>query len=235
MRMLLGLDHILSLEPEPLVGVHGVPISGREAIRQTVTEYRDCIQFTYDQVCRGINLGMSPDELVDFVRLPETLANGRLTGQFHGELFFYVRQIYTGLVGWFGNDTVELHALPRAQANGRWVELAGGVERALEQARAAFEKREFAWCAELATAVLASEPGSTAARQIKVDALRAMGQVTTAANTRSWFLTQARELEDRYVPVAGSLRQRHDCDPIAAGHLRPQRRELPQTRYGNIA
>ena len=195
LRLLPGLDRILSLEPEHLVGVHGVPISGREAIRQAVTEYRDCIQFIYDQVCRGINLGMSPDQLVDFVRLPEALANGRLTGQFYGELPFYVRQIYAGLVGWFGNDTVELHALPRAQANARWVELAGGAEQALEQARTAFGKREFAWCAELATAVLASQPGSADARQIKADALRAMGQVTTAANTRSWLLTQARELE----------------------------------------
>lgn len=195
MRLLPGLDRILGLQPEHLVGVHGVPISGREVIQQAVTEYRDCIQYTYDQVCRGINLGMSPDELVDFVRLPETLANGRLTGQFYGELPFYVRQIYNGLVGWFGNDSVELHALPRARANDRWVELAGGVKRVLEQARAAFEKREFAWCAEMATAVLASQPGSAAARQIKADSLRAMGQVTTAANTRSWFLTQARELE----------------------------------------
>ncbi|MFO1269418.1 MAG: alkyl sulfatase C-terminal domain-containing protein [Rubrivivax sp.] len=34
-------------------------------------------------------------------------------------------------------------------------------------------------------------------RRLKADALRAMGQVTTAANTRSWYLTQARELEGR--------------------------------------
>ncbi|WP_298211057.1 alkyl sulfatase dimerization domain-containing protein [Acidovorax sp.] len=195
LRLLPGLDRILALEPEHLVGVHGVPISGKEAIRQAVTEYRDCIQFTYDQVCRGINMGLSPDELVAFVQLPDALANGRLTGQFYGELPFYVRQIYTGLVGWFGTDTVELHALPRTQAHARWTELAGGVASVVTQAQAAMARREFAWAAELATAALHTEPGSTLASQLKADALRAMGQVTTAANTRSWFLTQARELE----------------------------------------
>jgi len=197
LRLLPGLDRILALQPEHMVGVHGLPISGREAIRQAVTEYRDCIQFTYDQVCRGINMGLSPDELVDFVTLPASLASGRLTGQFYGELPFYVRQIYTGLVGWFGKDTVELHALPRAQSDARWLALAGGAARVLDQARTALEQREFAWAAELATAVLATEPTSPAAGQLKADALRAMGQATTAANTRSWFLTQARELEGK--------------------------------------
>lgn len=196
-RLLPGLDKILALAPEHLVGVHGVPISGKQVIRQAVTEYRDCIQFTYDQTVRGINLGLSPDELVRFVKLPAPLANGRLTGQFYGELPFYVRQIYCGLVGWFGNDTVELHRLPEADSAQRWVELAGGADKVLKQALEALEKREFQWAAELATAALRAGAGTAEARQLKADALRAMAQVTTAANTRSWYLAQARELEER--------------------------------------
>lgn len=194
-RLLPGLDRILALEPEHLVGVHGVPISGKQAIRQAVTEYRDCIQYTYDQTVRGINRGLSPDELVRFVQLPAALANGRLTGQFYGELPFYVRQIYCGLVGWFGSDTVELHRLPEADSARRWVELAGGSEQVLQQARTALEKREFQWAAELSTAALRAGSNVAAAGQLKADALRAMAQVTTAANTRSWYLAQARELE----------------------------------------
>ncbi|MGF6773568.1 alkyl sulfatase BDS1-like metallo-beta-lactamase superfamily hydrolase [Paraburkholderia sp. GAS199] len=196
-RLLPGLDRILALDPEHLVGVHGVPISGKEAIRQAVTEYRDCIQYTYDQTVRGINQGLTPDELVRFVQLPAALANGRLTGQFYGELPFYVRQIYCGLVGWFGSDTVELHRLPENDAARRWVDLAGGAGRVLQQAREALEKREFQWAAELSTTALRAGADVAAARQIKADALRAMAQVTTAANTRSWYLAQARELEEK--------------------------------------
>ena len=195
LRLLPALDRILALEPEHLVGVHGVPISGKEAVRQAVTEYRDCIQFIYDQVCRGINRGLSPDELVAFVKLPPALENGRLNGQFYGELPFYVRQVYTGLVGWFGKDTVELHALPRAEVHGRWAALAGGAQKVLAEAQAALARREFSWAAELATAALDAGADKVAAGKVKAEALRSMGQVTTAANTRSWFLTQARELE----------------------------------------
>jgi len=194
-RLLPGLDRILKLEPEHMVGVHGVPISGRKAIAKAVTEYRDCIQFTYDQTVRGINLGLSPDELVRFVKLPSALENGRLTGQFYGELPFYVRQIYAGLVGWFGNDTVELHPLPGDAAAARWMALAGGAQRIEAETRTALERHEYSWAAELATTLVRAQPSSTTGRYLKAEALRAMGQATTAANTRSWYLTQARELE----------------------------------------
>jgi len=194
-RLLPGLDKILELQPRHLVGVHGVPISGEDEVRRAVTEYRDCIQFTYDQTVRGINRGMSPDELVRFVQLPKALAEGRLTGQYYGELPYYVRQIYTGLVGWFGSDTVELHRLPEQESAQRWCALAGGTGAVLAQARQALANKEYQWAAELATQALRAGACDAEARQTKADALRAMGQVTTASNTRSWYLTQARELE----------------------------------------
>lgn len=196
-RLLPGLDRILELKPRHLVGVHGVPISGEAEVLKAVTEYRDCIQFTYDQTVRGINLGLTPDELVRFVQLPQVLAEGRLTGQYYGELPYYVRQIYAGLVGWFGSDTVELHPLPEQESSRRWCALAGGVDAVLAQAKAALDKKEYQWAAELATQALRAGASSARARQTKADALRAMGQVTTAANTRSWYLTQAHELEGR--------------------------------------
>ena len=196
-ELLRGLDKILELQPEHLVGVHGVPISGRAAVAQAVTEYRDTIQFSYDQTIRGINAGLSPDELVRFVRLPAALANGRLTGEFYGELPFHVRQIYAGMVGWFGNDTVELHRPAPAEQATRIVALAGGAERVADAARAALAGREFAWAAQLATWLLQAGHASAEHQQLKADALRAMAQVTTAANTRSWLLTQARELEGK--------------------------------------
>ena len=203
-ELLRGLDKILEFEPEHLVGVHGVPLSGREVIRAAVTEYRDTIQFIYDQTIRGINAGLSPDELVQFVQLPASLTNGRLTGQFYGELPFHVRQVYAGMVGWFGNDTVELHRPTPQQQAERTIALAGGADKVAEATREAMAQREFAWAAQLATWLLQGGHDTPANRQLKADALRAMGRATTAANTRSWYLTQARELEgatDTTVPA----------------------------------
>lgn len=223
LALLPGLERILELKPEHLVGVHGVPISGVAEIARAVTEYRDCIQFTYDQTVRGINQGLSPDELVQFVRLPDALANGRLTGQFYGELPFYVRQIYTGLVGWFGNDTVELHPLTKVDEARRIVALAGGAKRVAEQAREALASKEFSWAAQLAGYLVHLAPNDMSARQLKADALRAMARVTTAANTRSWYLTQARELEGKI-----------DTAEVPVNLVNPQMvRSMPPATYVN--
>ncbi|MCA0241570.1 MAG: SCP2 sterol-binding domain-containing protein [Proteobacteria bacterium] len=153
------------------------------------------IQFIYDQTVRGINRGLTPDELVRFVTLPASLSQGRLTGQFDGELPYHVRQVYAGLVGWFGSDTAELHPLAPSDSAARWLELAGGTQRVLDEARGAIAREDFAWAAELATAVRRAQPASEGVRRLKADALRALGQRTTAANTRFWYLTHARELE----------------------------------------
>jgi alkyl sulfatase BDS1-like metallo-beta-lactamase superfamily hydrolase len=196
MELLRGLDKILELQPDHLIGVHGIPISGRDEIAQAITEYRDSIQYIYDQTVRGINSGLSPDELVHSIELPTSLANGRLTGQHYGELPYHVRQVYAGMVGWFGKDTVELHPVPEADEARRIVALAGGEDSFMAAALAAMAQREYAWVAQMATwGIKNAGPQLAAFRQLKADALRAMAQATTAANTRSWYLTQARELE----------------------------------------
>ena len=195
-ELLRGLDKMLELQPDHMIGVHGVPISGREEIAKAVTEYRDTIQYIYDQTIRGINQGLSPDELVQTIRMPESLAKGRLTGEHYGELPFHVRQVYAGMVGWFGKDTVDLHPVAEPEEARRIVALAGGEDAFMTAAQASMEKNEYAWVAQMATwGIKNAGPKATAFRQLKADALRAMAQATTAANTRSWYLTQARELE----------------------------------------
>ncbi|WP_454710725.1 alkyl sulfatase dimerization domain-containing protein [Cupriavidus nantongensis] len=190
-----GLDQLLAMRPRHLVGVHGLPISGEKEIRRCVTDYRDAIQYLYDQTVRGINLGMSADELVDYVRLPEALAQSRLTREFYGEASFHVRQIYHGLMGWFGNDTVELHRVPPDDRAVRMVALAGGPQYMQASVEQALERQEYAWAAELAGYLVRAYPECAHYRQLKARGLRAMGQATSAANSRAWYLTQARELE----------------------------------------
>lgn len=193
--VLRGLDLIRELRPEHLVGVHGAPLHGAAEIRRLVTGYRDAIQFLYDQTVRGINRGLDPDQLVQAVRLPDELAANPLAQEFYGEIPFYVRQIYNGLVGWFGTDTAELHPVPGPEQGRRLVALMGG-ERAVEkETRAALADHELSWAAQLATYLLHVAPDNVSYRQLKADALRALGQVSTASNTRAWLLTQARELE----------------------------------------
>jgi alkyl sulfatase BDS1-like metallo-beta-lactamase superfamily hydrolase len=63
-----SLDMMRDLSPEYLVPCHTRPITGNEKIERVLTDYRDAIQFVHDQAIRGMNMGMTPDELVACVQ-----------------------------------------------------------------------------------------------------------------------------------------------------------------------
>ena len=55
-------------------------------IRSVLTDYRDAIQFVHDQTVRNMNLGLSSDELVARVELPQHLANKQYLQEYYGRL-----------------------------------------------------------------------------------------------------------------------------------------------------
>ena len=63
-----SLDKMRALRPEHLVPSHTMPISGADKIYEILTDYRDAIQYVHDQTIRGMNRGLTPDELVETIR-----------------------------------------------------------------------------------------------------------------------------------------------------------------------
>ncbi|MGZ6014221.1 MAG: alkyl/aryl-sulfatase, partial [Phenylobacterium sp.] len=55
--LLQGIDHLIGLEAEHMLGAHGPPLSGKGEIAARTTLYRDSIQFLWDQTVRGMNRG----------------------------------------------------------------------------------------------------------------------------------------------------------------------------------
>jgi len=190
-----GIDRIRALDPAHLVGVHGPPIGGRDAVRDALRLYRDTLQLIWDQTVRGMNQRLGPDDLVAFVSLPTALQGHYLSAQHYGLVEFHVRQIHNGLMGWFDEDPA--HALPvspEVEAE-RLVAALGGRDAVLGAARAALGRDEASWSAQLASYLLRLDRGDADARSTKAAALRLLGQTTTSANLRSFCLTHARELE----------------------------------------
>ncbi len=195
--LLTGLDHVLSLEPEHLVGVHGPPLSGAAEIQEEVTDYRDSIQFLWDQTVRGLNRGLSLGELTEFVQLPERFRRSYRTTQLYGLVEHHVRQIHAGLRGWFDGDTAALFPLHPADEAARIVEAFGGRDSVLAQIDSAVKGSELRWAVRLGTWLLAIAPGDAEASARTAEALRTIAQRTTSSNIRNWCLTRAPELEGK--------------------------------------
>jgi len=190
-----SIDKMRALEPEHMAPSHTRPVSGAERVSEILTAYRDAIQYVHDQTIRGINRGLTPDELVEEVQLPPHLKSHPYLQEFYGTVEWSVRSIFTGYLGWFDGDAAALsRARPEERARG-FVELAGGEEELLAAARAALAEERYRWAAELATQVLRADPDLKEARRLKAAALRALGRRSISSNGRNYYLTQALELE----------------------------------------
>ena len=84
-----------------MLGAHGPPVEGAQLISDSIIDSRDAIQYMWDQTVRGANQGLTLDQLVTVVQLPEHFKSRYQTQQFYGVVEHHVRQIYTGLFGWF--------------------------------------------------------------------------------------------------------------------------------------
>ena len=203
--LLAGLDHIRGLQADYLLGAHGPPLAGKDAVMAEVTAYRDSIQFMWDQTVRGINKGLTLGELCDSVKLPAVFARSYFTSQYYGVVEHHVRQIHNGLRGWFDGDESTLFPLPPQERAKRLVAGFGGADAVRAQAEQALADDDLRWALELSAWLVQSDASATA----RVDAgskpdrarlatvLRAIGQRTTAANIRNWCLTRALDLEGK--------------------------------------
>lgn len=169
---------------------------GADEVKQVLTDYRDAVQFIHDKTVEGINQGLTPDELVEYVQLPERLANKDYLQPFYGHPDWGVRTVFNGYLGWFDGNATNLFPLsPRAEA-ARMAKLAGGENRLLQAAQDALDAGDNQWAAQLADHLLAINSDNSQVKQIKADALTGLAQNMVNATARNYYLTVARELRE---------------------------------------
>ncbi len=191
-----GLRVVRDLNPEYLISTHTFAINGKDKVLEAITNYHDGLAYVYDQTLRGILNGATPKELQHSIQLPEHLAswpNNQLT---YGELGYYPVNIYYHALGWYNGNAANINPVhPDIEAK-KIVEGFGGKEKTMEAIKQAMENKEYAWATQLSDYLFKVFPKDPHVRQIKADALRKMGQLTMASIPRSWYLSQARALEN---------------------------------------
>lgn len=195
--MIASIDKMRAIRPGVLVGCHGVPLMGDEAY-EVMTAHRDYYSFIYNQSVRAINQGMTPEEMVETIRVPPHLAEHPWLFPGYVEHEYNIRGVYRGIVGWFAEDTADLHPPTDAELGSVMIEGFGGTDVVIEKARAAFVEKRYNLTAKLLSFVIAADPENADARQLKADALRAMAQAARAGiQARSFLLTHALHLEGK--------------------------------------
>jgi alkyl sulfatase BDS1-like metallo-beta-lactamase superfamily hydrolase len=192
-----GIDLMRKIKPEYVIGVHGVPLAGREKAYQAMTRLRDGYAFAYNQSVRAINNGKSPDEMVQEIKLPDHLKNEPLLYPGYIRFEYAIRGFFRGIVGWFANDTADLNPPPPEEIAREIVDGFGGLDKVIARSSTLFEQSDYALAAKLLSTVLQVDPENSHARQMKADALRMMAQLSPDIQSRHFYLSHALELERR--------------------------------------
>lgn len=191
-----SLDAMLAENPAHLVGGHTRPVLGRERVREVLTNYRDGVRSIFEQTIAGMNRGLTPDQLVEVVRVPADLEDLDYLRPYYGHPAWAVRSIFSGYLGWFDGNPTSLFPLSPAEEAARVAELAGGVDVLRTRAAAALPD-DPQWTAELCDRLLALDPGDTGAMELKADALEALARPLLTATGRNYYLTTAMQLRAR--------------------------------------
>ncbi len=195
--MVASIDKLRSLNAEYVVGVHGFPLSGEDADK-LLTAHRDTYAFTYNQAIRSLNKGMNAEQMVAAARLPKHLRDNPHLFPAYVDHEYNVRGQYRGIVGWFQEDTADLHPPTDKEMGETFIELSGGVDQLIAKAKSAFAEKKYNLSAKLLSYALAAEPENTEAKQLKADALRQMAYTTKSGiQTRNFMLTEALHLEGK--------------------------------------
>ena len=189
-----SVDMMLQEDPDKLVPGHTRPITDKALVIEMLTNYRDAIRFVFNKTIEGMNQGMTPDELVDYVKLPQKYADKDYLKEYYGNVEWAVRSIFAGTLGWFDGNPTTLFSLPVREEAERMAALAGGQDKLENAAFQALENKDYQWTAQLCDHLIALDPSAAKPKLMKAEALEGLAENLLTATGRNYYLTCAQEL-----------------------------------------
>lgn len=188
-----SLDALIAFDAEVLLPGHTAPLIGADTVRETLSNYRNAIDYILSETLRGMNAGKTIDELASTIHLPEHLASLPYLGEHYGCTEWTVRAIYVAYLGWFDGNPTRLHPLPPSIHAEKTVALMGGIDAVYAAAQKAYKDADYQWCLELCD-LLANCGDSVRANTLKADAMTRLADFETSGNGRHYYLACAHAL-----------------------------------------
>jgi alkyl sulfatase BDS1-like metallo-beta-lactamase superfamily hydrolase len=173
---------------------HHWPRWGNERVVDHLARHRDMYRYVHDQTLRLANRGLTPTEIAAEVSLPPSLAGTWSCRGYYGTVSHNVRAVYQRYLGFFDGNPAHLDPHPPVAAALRYVQLAGGMEALLANARAAFEDGDYRWVAELCSHGVFADSECLPVRELHAEALEQLGYQSESAVWRNLYLVGAHEL-----------------------------------------
>lgn len=183
-----SLALLAALDAQVLAPGHTLPVTGDEAVREVLTTTRAAILHMMRQTADGMDRGLSMDDIVASIALPEDLAGKPWLREFYGKLGWSARAFAAGTLGWYDGNPTHLGTLSSAERATHMARLSGGPAALMQAAR---DTDDLQWRLELCDHLIAlGEP----AHDLKATTMAALAETEINATARNTYLWEAKRL-----------------------------------------
>jgi len=184
-------------------GSHHWPTWGKDNINSLWENQRDLYRFIHDQTLRLANLGQTPIEIAEQLKLPKTIDKVFANRGYYGSVSHNARAQYQLYFGWFDGNPANLNKLTPSDAGKKYVEFMGGAENLLLKSLETFRKGEYRWTAQVLNHLVFAEPENDNARYLLADTYEQLGYQAESGPWRNFYLSGAKELRSDIDPGEG--------------------------------
>ena len=198
------INEAIELFPDTEVyfGSHHWPLWGNETIIDFLKKQRDMYRYIHDQTLRLAASGHTPREIADLLEMPEALRTSFSNRGYYGTLKHNAKAVYQMYFGWYDGNPANLDPLPPRMSAERYVEMMGGSDAIMKQARTDFTEGEYRWVAELLNHLVFAGPDNKTAKALLAQTYDQMAYMAESGPWRDVYLTGALELRQG-APAAG--------------------------------
>ncbi len=178
-----GLREMADLGPETLAPGHGLPIVGRDRVRQALLDTAAFLEYLWEQTLAVMNDGASLDELIHRVKPPEDLAKKPYLQPVYDETEFVVRNIWRLYGGWYDGTPSHLKPAPEKTQAEEIARLSGGADKLASRAEELLSTGDLRMACHLVDWAVLVSPDDPDIREIgaRVYASRAEAETSTMA------------------------------------------------------
>ena len=187
-----ALRDMASRDAELFLPAHGLPIAGKERIKQVLNEVATVLEAMVSQTLDLMNEGASLNDIIHAVKVsPELLAKPYL-GPTYDEPEFVVRNIWRLYGGWYEGNPAQLKPARDAAVAAELAKLSGGGLKLAERARELAETDARLAC-HLAEFAVQAEPENKAVHHLRAEVYQKRRDGETSLMAKGIFGTPANQ------------------------------------------
>lgn len=187
-----ALRDMASRDAELFLPAHGLPIAGKDRIKQVLNEVATVLETMVNQTLDLMNEGASLNDIIHTVEVsPDLLAKPYL-GPTYDEPEFVVRNIWRLYGGWYEGNPAQLKPARDAAVAAELAKLSGGALKLAERARELAETDARLAC-HLAEFAAQAEPSNKAVHHLRAEVYQKRREGETSLMAKGIFGTAANQ------------------------------------------